>query len=185
MSTELTTIESLYEMTTRRNRAIELIHLIKNAQNELCKVTNDSHIVSDLNRTSPYDGYYDIEKSEKIIDSKFWKDAIDKCKITDLMTDNKRWEYLQLIQNNPPHFCELEIKALEQNIINIYGENFITTVQEVYKNLIGCFYRGTNWSEKKYSNLQKVEKEFKIAGNIYWEDYKYFRYFKYKVCGQN
>jgi len=155
-------VETLMDMIDKRDKAIELVHIIKNAKEELDSI--HCFLDSRLERETRYE----IDASEKIIDYLFWKEAIDKCKITDLMTEKKKYEYLDKLEKNAPHFCEQEIYALFQNINSIYGENLEATIIEVYEQLINCRYNGNGYKGKR-DNLQKIEKQFRISGNIYWD----------------
>lgn len=125
---------------------------------------NDEYLFSDLERK----GSFEWKKFQKYFDYKFWFTVLRESKITQVMTEKAKDNFLSNIEKNTPEFILKEVEALGQNIKRIYVENQQQTIMEVYKTLIGCHYNSSNWQVKKKDNLQGVKNIFRCSGNIWY-----------------
>lgn len=167
---DLMKIPNIQDMLKARNRAIEIVDQIRDLRENFDKLIHNSMV-----RFSPMmeieRQYYRHEHAKKQIDSRFWDAIVKQSKLTNSMTEKAKLEFECKIQENPPEFTVEELIGFSQNATTIYGNNIENTIKEVYRQLIGCHYSGGDWRVRKKSNLKRIEKSFRISGNISWNSF--------------
>lgn len=163
------TVESLLN---KRNHLINKLEEMRSLKNEIDALGREisTYLYDNVFERMSYSESSCREK----IDFECWSYALRSLKITSVMTEVSRNKYLEKIEKETPEFTEEQIKILQANVENLYKDNFVATVKEVYGKLIGCSYHsGSSYnSPVKKDNLDKVNKTFRIRGNISFNQYQ-------------
>lgn len=172
------TIPNIQDLLKARNRMLKIVDTIRNLKEEYEKLEEQNCIQF----TSDYylnQNRYRHDDCKKLIDKGLWYAVIKLSKLTNSMTEKAKNDFLLKIEKDSPEFTVDELVGFSQNAINIYGKNIENTVKEVYKQLIGCKYRGPTHTLKE-SNLQRVEPKFRICGNIFHNKWPFGNTFQYR-----
>lgn len=173
---ELSKIPNLSELIELRNEVLNACNTIYELKECIDNKSSQYNVRSLYASALERLGYRKDECTQHI-DAAFWQKIIEQSTVTNVMTERSKSEFLQKIEKKAPEFSKLEIGGFVQNITSIYGKSIDQTVHEVYSQLIGCRYSSGNWRIRKSDNLQKVEKCFRISGNIRFESYNKRFYF--------
>lgn len=156
-------IPSLPEMVAIRDQMVEDLH----ARNKITDRLRGYAHRFDFHLQIPYEN--DAKDKIPQIDLGFWKWVLEHTGIFAAMTEKAKREYLDRLEKKPPAFTLKALADLGQNADRIYSEGFEQTIAEVRRVFLGSNYAGQDWRDKKVDNLQRIEKQFRCRGPIYWD----------------
>lgn len=152
-----------------RNRILGLVNEIMVRREEidmLAQTTVGDTIWSQIENR----GHFDDKFAREIVDKKFWHFIVESSQLSRAMSEKAKSDLYQKIEKAPPEFSLAEVEMYSANLQNLYAENGIQTIKEIYRALIGCKYHGSgNWGNWKEDNLREVKPSFRCAWGIRWD----------------